>query len=269
VGGTGKTPVVQALVADLIELGHRPGILSRGYKSRLRGPVRVDLHKHTFADVGDEPLLHAALAPTVIARDRAAGAHLLEDIGVTVIVMDDGLQNPSVQPTAAVLVIDGAVGFGNGRVLPAGPLREPVADAVSRVSAVVVLGGDRTNVDALIPSGVPVFSARIEPLPQAAQFQGRRVLAFAGIGRPEKILETLADLGAEVVDLISFPDHHAYSANDMMKLIERAHEMDAKLVTTEKDYVRLPVEARKMVSQLHVRLMWQSPDDVVRWLRRI
>ncbi len=269
VGGTGKTPVVQALVADMIEIGQRPGILSRGYGGRLKGPVQVDPAHHESADVGDEPLLHAPLAPTVIARDRAAGARLLERLGVTVIVMDDGLQNASLSPSASLLVIDGATGFGNGRVLPAGPLREPVADAMSRVSAAVLLGRDRTGVGSEIPTDMPLFSALIEPLPDADLFRGKRVLAFAGIGRPEKLRETLADLGAEVVDLISFPDHHPYGADEIMTLIELAQRSDAALVTTTKDHVRLPEEARAVVKPLRVRLVWQSPDEVLRWLRHV
>lgn len=269
VGGAGKTPVVQALVADLIEMGQRPGILSRGHGGRLKGPVQVDPTRHGFVDVGDEPLLHAALAPTVVARTRSAGARLLEDLGVTAIVMDDGLQNASLLPSVSLLVIDGATGFGNGRVLPAGPLREPVGDAMSRVSAAVVLGRDRVGIAASIPSGMALFPARVEPLPEAGRFRGKRVLAFAGIGRPEKLRETLADLGADVVDLIPFPDHHAYAADEIMALIEKAREVDAGLVTTTKDHVRLPDDARAMVTPLRVTLVWQSPDDIGRWLRHV
>lgn len=267
-GGAGKTPVALALSAELKGLGLRVGFLSRGHGGRERGPLRVDPAVHGADAVGDEPLLLARSGVTVVARDRAAGARLLEREGVDVIVMDDGLQNPSVVPSAALLVVDGGAGFGNGRVMPAGPLREPLSDALARVDAVVVVGDDRTGVTSGVAEFRPVFRGHLEPLPGTERFAGRRVLAFAGIGRPAKFAETLADAGAEVVELAGFPDHHRWRGDEVMALLERAHALGALPVTTEKDAVRLPAEARTLVEVFPVALIWWDPAPVAAWVRQ-
>jgi len=268
-GGAGKSPVVQALVRDLRAAGRRPAVLSRGHGGRERGPLLVDSAVQSAADVGDEPLLHARLCPTVIARDRAAGARLIARSDLAdVIVMDDGLQNTGVRPTAALLVIDGGFGFGNGRLIPAGPLREPVAEAAARVDAAVLIGADQTGARAQLPPGLPVFAARVEPAPGTETWRGRPALAFAGIGRPDKLFDTLRELGAELVETVAFPDHHPFAPDEIMALIDRASAAGATLVTTEKDHVRLPADARAMVEALPVRLVWQDPVAVDRWLRQ-
>lgn len=261
-GGAGKTPTAMAVAADLLHRGKRVGFLSRGHGGRLRGPVRVDQARHTAADVGDEPLLLATQAPTVVARDRAAGARALEALDVDVIVMDDGLQNPSLVPTLSLLVIDGAVGVGNGRILPAGPLREPLARALDKVSAVIVVGDDRTGIDTPVAGRRPIFGARLEPAPAALALAGRRVVGFAGIGRPEKFRETLEELGARVAEFQGFADHHPYRDLEVMALVERAAALDAVLVTTAKDATRLPVEARAMVTVVEVSLVWRDPGEI-------
>ena len=267
-GGTGKTPVALALGADIKALGLRVGFLSRGYGGRERGPLRVDPRVHDAAAVGDEPLLLARLATTVIARDRAAGARLLEAEGVEVIVMDDGLQNTSLAPTAALLVVDGGAGFGNGRVMPAGPLREPLADALARVDAVAVIGRDRVGVEAAVGGSRPIVRAHLEPLPGTERFAGTRVLAFAGIGRPSKFAESLTEAGAEVVELAGFPDHHRWRPEEVMALVERAQALGATPVTTEKDAVRLPRASWAMVQVFPIALVWRDPGPITRWIRR-
>lgn len=258
-GGAGKTPTVLAVATELIARGVRVGLLSRGHGGRLMGPVVVDRAIHSAADVGDEPLLLAALAPTVIARDRAAGARLLEELGAEAIVMDDGLQNPSLVPTLGLLVIDGGAGLGNGRLIPAGPLREPLDSALEKAAAVVVVGADRAGVAAKIGGRRPILSGLLEPAPAALALQGRRVLGFAGIGWPEKVRGTLVDLGAEVVGFEAFDDHHPYTPDEIMALIERAAAADAFPVTTAKDAARLPPDARAMVTVLDVTLTWRDP----------
>lgn len=269
VGGAGKTPTVLAVTGDLLARGRRVGLLSRGHGGTLTGPVRVDPARHGAADVGDEPLLLAALAPTVIARDRAAGARLLEQIGVDIIVMDDGLQNPSLAPTLSLLVVDGGAGIGTGRLMPAGPLREPWSDALEKADAVVLIGGDRTGIAGLIADRRPVLPAVLEPAPSALTLRTSRVLGFAGIGRPEKFRDTLTGLGAEIVGFEAFDDHHPYRPLEIMELVERAVAKNAIAVTTAKDAVRLPPEARGMVTVVDISLAWQDPAAVTALLDRV
>lgn len=268
VGGSGKTPVALALAAEIKALGLSVGFLTRGYSGRERGPLRVVPAIHDADAVGDEPLLLARSGVTVVSRDRAAGARLLEAEGVQVIVMDDGLQNLSVAPTASLLVVDGGSGFGNGRVMPAGPLREPLADALARVDAVALVGDDRAGVAATIGGTRPLVRAYLEPMPGTERFAGVRVLAFAGIGRPAKFAETLAEAGADVVELVAFPDHRRFRAEEVMAIIERAQNRGAVPVTTEKDAVRLPQAARGMVEVFPVALVWWDPGPVAAWVRR-
>jgi tetraacyldisaccharide 4'-kinase len=268
-GGSGKTPVALAIAAEIKEHGLRVGFLSRGYGGYERGPLRVDPATHDAAAVGDEPLLLARSGITVIARDRDVGARYLEAQGVEAIVMDDGLQNTSIVPSGSLLVVDGGAGFGNGRVMPAGPLREPLADALARVDLVAMIGADRTGVIEAIGGARPVVRAHLEPMPGTERFAGKKVLAFAGIGRPAKFAETLAEAGAEVVDLVGFPDHHRWDAVEVMELVERASTLGAMAVTTEKDAVRLPAEARAMVEVFPVALVWRDPSPITAWVRSI
>ena len=267
VGGAGKTPTVLALADRLQAQGLRVGCLSRGYGGQLRGPVQVDPQRHTAADVGDEPLLLAATAPTWIARDRKDGARVAIAEGVDVVVLDDGLQNPALVHDIALVVVDAGYGFGNGRLLPAGPLREPVAAGLARASAVVLIGDDRDRLAAALQGRVPeVLTARLVPDDAALRLKGRKVLAFAGIGRPAKFFATLAELGAEVVETVPFADHHAYTPDEAMRLVEAAQKQGAVPVTTAKDFVRLPEGAARMVTALRVHLRFDRPDALGRVL---
>ncbi len=254
VGGAGKTTVVLDLLA---RLPNRPAALTRGYGGRLAGPLLVDRDLHGPREVGDEALLLAAVAPTIVARDRAAGARLALAEGAGVIVMDDGLQNPSVKKTVSLLVIDGGYGFGNGRLLPAGPLREPVAAAAARCQAAVLIGLDETGALSALPADLPVLRARLAP--DCAQGLGARpVLAFAGIGRPEKFFRTVRALGADLVATRAFGDHHTYSESDANRLLDTAASLGATLVTTPKDFVRLPAPLRAVSLVVEVRLAWED-----------
>ncbi|MDP3547573.1 MAG: tetraacyldisaccharide 4'-kinase [Phreatobacter sp.] len=243
VGGSGKTPTVQWLAALLAGQGHRPMILSRGYGGRLEGPVTVAPGRHCPADVGDEPLLHAARWPTVVSRDRLAGAVLAAGQGASVIVMDDGFQNPSLAKDLSILVVDAASGLGNGRVLPAGPLRAPFAPQLAMADALLLVGegapGDRMA-DEARRAGRPVIRGRLV-VPEAVRHSiaGRDVLAFCGIGRPEKFVETLGAAGARNALLRPFADHHVYGDEDAERLLAEARRTGLPLVTTEKDAVKL------------------------------
>jgi tetraacyldisaccharide 4'-kinase len=241
-GGAGKTPTAIAVGSLLNAAGARPFFLSRGYGGRLKGPIRVD-PAHNASDVGDEPLLLARTAPTIVAHDRVAGASAARAAGASVIVMDDGFQNPSLAKDLSIIVVDGRNGIGNGSVFPAGPLRAPLAAQIARAHALVVIGGGdgaAIPVAAARQRGIPVFAARLVPAPgDLAALAGKPLLAFAGIGDPEKFFATLAAAGADLWVRRGFPDHHAYTAGDATALLARAEASGLLPVTTEKDMVRL------------------------------
>ncbi|CAX25377.1 Tetraacyldisaccharide 4'-kinase [Methylorubrum extorquens DM4] len=259
-GGAGKTPTALALVRLLRELGRTPALLSRGYGGRLAGPLVVDPARHAAAEVGDEPLLLAQAAPTIVARDRPAGARLCAASGADVIVMDDGLQNPSLTKSLSLAVVDGGAGLGNGLPFPAGPLRAPLARQWPHVAGLVLVGeggpGEAAAAEAE-SRGLPVHRARLVP-EAGPDWAGRRVVAFAGIGRPQKFFETLRGLGAEIVAERAFADHHPYTPKDWAALSALAAREGASLVTTEKDAVRLPAEARAAVAVLRVTLAFAN-----------
>ncbi len=254
VGGAGKT----ILALDLLSrLPGRPFALTRGYGGRLAGPVRVR-PEHTAGDVGDEALLLAAVAPVIVARDRAAGARLALAEGASAIVMDDGLQNPGLAKTLSLLVIDGGYGFGNALLLPAGPLREPVAAAAARCQAAVLIGPDTAQAAAQLPNGLPLLQARLASA-CAIHLAGTQVVAFAGIGRPDKFFDSVNGLGAELAARLNFPDHHRYTEADARRLLRLATGLDARLVTTAKDFVKLPEALRAATAVVTVRLLWEDP----------
>jgi tetraacyldisaccharide 4'-kinase len=242
-GGAGKTPTAIAVAELLRGAGKHPFVLSRGYGGTLEGPVRVDAARHRAADVGDEPLLVARSTPTVIARDRVAGARLARTAGADVIVMDDGFQNPSLQKDLSLIVVDGRRGVGNGCVIPAGPLRAPLDVQMRRADAVLVLGPveDAGEIIAIAEARErPVFFGRLAPDPAALDaLRDRRVLAFAGIGDPQKFFTTLAEAGIEVAEQRAFGDHHRFSAEEAHDLVARAQAHGLQLVTTEKDRMRM------------------------------
>lgn len=271
-GGAGKTPTVLTLLAALRAraTGFPAHVLSRGYGGRHQGPVRVDPDRHRADEVGDEALLLARAASTWVARDRRAGAEAAIAAGAKLLILDDGFQNPSLAKDFSLLAIDGGFGFGNGRTMPAGPLREPIADALARADGAVLVGEDRMGVAATIRgirSDLPVLAARLVPdANAAATLKGQRVVAFAGIGRPEKFFATLAETGAEIVGRHGFADHHPFRANEVAALEAEAAAKNARLVTTEKDHVRLPPEARPRIAALPIALAFADSTALDRLL---
>lgn len=236
-GGAGKTPTAIAIAKALIARGERPFFLTRGHGGREAGPLRVDPSRQSAGDIGDEPLLLVRHAPVIVARDRAAGARLAIAAGASCLVLDDALQNPALAKDFSLAVIDGGFGFGNGRCVPAGPLRAPVAASLARVDAVLVIGKDETGAGRAVAGEIPVFAAEMRPSMGAEVLAGREVAAFSGIGRPEKFRDTLTALGAKVVAFHAFADHHAFTDAEARSLLASAGERT--LVTTEKDHVRL------------------------------
>ncbi len=268
-GGAGKTPVALSLARHLQAAGRTVHFLTRGYGGQATGPLRVDPTHQDAAKVGDEALLLAAAAPTWLARDRTAGARAAVRDGASVIVMDDGFQNPSLRKDLSFVVVDGGYGFGNGRVMPAGPLRETCARGLARADAVILLEKDRTGVAQRIGADLPLLQARLAPASGAPDLAGQRVLAFAGIGRPEKFFATLRNLGAELAEARPFPDHHPYRPAEVDDLRARARALDALPITTEKDRLRLPGDLADTIAVLPIEVAWHDPDALDRLLARL
>jgi tetraacyldisaccharide 4'-kinase len=260
VGGSGKTPVALSLAGLLARRGIATAIVMRGYGGRLAGPVRVDPRRHDADAVGDEPMLAAATVPCWIARDRAAGVRAAVADGAQTVILDDGFQNPHVAKDLSLVVVDAAYGFGNGRLLPAGPLRESIAAGLARADAIVLVGEPPTG-DAFAAFDRPVLRAAVTPV-GSTPATGTRVLAFAGIGRPEKFFATLRDLGARLVAERGFPDHHIYQAHELAALREAAATTGARLLTTRKDWLRLPSAERAGIEALDVELRWRDPAAI-------
>ena len=267
-GGTGKTPVALTLAKRLAD--YTPHFLTRGYGGTTAGPTRVDPDRHGWRDVGDEALLLARAAPCWVARDRFSGAQMADREGAGLIIMDDGHQNPGLKKTLSLIVIDGPQGFGNGHVIPAGPLREPVAVGLRRADAVVIIGESAPGLDKQIadnlPPGRPVFRATARPEITAQAIDGKRLVAFAGIGRPEKFFTTLRDLGGNIVFEKPFPDHHPFTRQELDNLADAAETMQATLVTTAKDAVRLPPAVRGKTIIVDIAIEFEDEKLIDQWL---
>ncbi len=274
VGGVGKTPIVRALAALLEQLGHQAHIVVRGYGGRMRGPLRVDPNLHTAGDVGDEAIMAGNQAPIWVSRDRPAGALAAIQDGARLIILDDGHQNPGLKKTLSVIVVDaetrdGEWPFGDGSVFPSGPMREPFSAGLARADAVILLlpaDLEAPDPDLLAMFGAaPVFTAHLVPV--APPPPGRQ-LAFAGIGKPWKMERALVAAGCDLADFAAFPDHGRYSSQILGALAQRAEALDAGLLTTEKDWARLPPEWRSQVAPWPVRADFDDQSGLLQFLRR-
>lgn len=260
-GGAGKTPAALAIfdIFRTYNLALNPFFLSRGYGAALKGPIRVNPALHRFGDVGDEALLLAEKGPAVIARNRLYGAHLAAQEGADILIMDDGLQNPYIKKDIRCMVIDGAMGFGNRKTLPAGPLRESLQAGLENADAFIFIGKDRTGALDILPKDKPVFSAMPESAAPAGPPPGNSYIAFSGLGYPQKFFDFLrSHLKLNVIETAAFPDHHPYSDKDLDALRQKAGRCGAELITTEKDALRLPDAAGIHVTA--VRLVWEDEN---------
>lgn len=264
-GGTGKTPTAIAIAERLKAQNETVVFLTKGYGGSLIGPIKVNEQTHTAHQTGDEPLLLAAFATTIVSKSRKQGAQMAMDYGATVIVMDDGFQSPEISKDIQIVVVDAARGFGNERCIPAGPLREPVDKGLARADMIISIGAgsDQSDFAKSLSTDVPHLTGKLNPLPTGMPWQNMPVLAFAGIGHPRKFFDTLAQLGARVIHAEGLSDHQPLTNALMARLEADAKRHKAQLVTTEKDAVRLPKSFRTKVLTLPVRLQivdWSAFD---------
>jgi len=270
VGGAGKTPTALAMVKVIKNMGLKPGFLSRGYGGSVSAATLVDLDKHNSHDVGDEPLLLAAIAPTVVSVDRPAGSQLLEAQSIDVIIMDDGFQNPSLYKDKSMVVIDSGRALGNGFCMPAGPLRATMKTQLTRLSVLLLIGRAEQAaplVRKVARMAKPIIQADIRLIGKS-KFKGKNVLAFAGIADPAKFYASLDSVGANVKVQRSYHDHHPYSAEECLELLQMAKSDDLLLVTTEKDLARLKNRGEAQMSlyeaaqALRIELIFENPKMI-------
>lgn len=256
-GGTGKTPTAESLALMLQNAGFYPNFVSRGYHGSVKN-VQVNPAVHTPAQVGDEPLLLARIAPTFVSADRYQGALAAQKNQAECILMDDGFQNPGLYKDVSLLVVDGSAGFGNQKCIPAGPLREHIADGIKRAHAALIIGQDCYGLASVLP--LPCFKGLIEPL--RPNLTNNRVIAFAGIGRPQKFYTSLQELGIEIIKTFDFPDHHYYSEAELLKILDEAENNHAQAITTAKDFVKIPEALKPRFKVLEIRIKWDNPQEL-------
>ncbi len=263
-GGTGKTPVAISLASLIQGLHKKPFFVSRGYGGKLKN-VLVNNQSHTAAEVGDEPLLLSRQAPVVVNPDRYQGACKALENGADLIIMDDGFQNPGLAKDLSFLVFDGGFGYGNGRGIPAGPLRESLSDGLKRAQAVIIIGEDKHNLTKEFKH-LPIFQGTIAPKP--INITNPKAIAFAGIGRPDKFYQSMRKTGFDLIDTIDFPDHHQYTIPELEELINQAEKQQAELYTTSKDFVKIPPVLQKHFKVLEIDILWQNKAALLEFLQK-
>ncbi len=269
-GGTGKTPTAIALRNILLSHGiaGRPSYLLRGFGGGERGPLLVDPAKHTSWDTGDEALMLAEHQPTIVSADRIEGARLAAQQNADIVIMDDGLQNPGIHKDIKLVVINGEMGFGNGKLFPAGPLREPLKKGLARADAFILIGEDKRDTASKLPNNKPIFAASLVPDQDNMPDEKQKYIAFAGLGYPDKFFDFLREEAKlNVVDIVQFSDHHPYEPCDVARLKTLAQDRSAKLITTQKDYMRLPEEQREDITVMHSKLTWADELGLAKFLR--
>lgn len=267
VGGAGKTPTAIAVANWLKEKGYNPAFISRGYKGQYIGTMVVDADKHSAAEVGDEPLLLARHAICVVAKRRMNAASKAIELGANVIIMDDGLQNPSLLKDMTILVVDGTYGFGNGFVMPAGPCREPVTKSMQKADVILLMGEQKNDrLASYLRNRKPIFNARMKA---SDDLTDKRLHPFAGIAHPDKFFGTVVEQGAQVIRTSRFDDHHAFTQRDLDRLMREAAEDNAELITTEKDAVRLPESFRSSVRILPVSLQCDQQEQLLELIEQM
>ena len=260
-GGTGKTPVSISIARLLETEMYHPFFVTRGYGGKLQN-IMVNNKKHSAKEVGDEPLLLSKQAPVIVNANRYEGAKLAEKEGADVIIMDDGFQNPGLHKDISFLVFDGHYGIGNGKIIPAGPLRETFEDGVKRADALIIMGKDKHNLAQR--SKLPVFFGHTEPA--QTTMNSNNILAFAGIGHPQKFYHTLSSQGYNVVETIDFPDHHFYSKADLENIMAKAKKLNADIYTTSKDFVKIPPQFHKDINVLEIAVVWDKPEELTEFI---
>ena len=261
-GGTGKTPVSISIGKMLATAMYHPIFVTRGYGGKLQN-VLVNNKKHTARDVGDEPLLLSEQAPVVVNADRYAGAKLAVREGADVVIMDDGFQNPTLFKDLSFLVFDGHYGIGNGKIIPAGPLRETFETGIKRADALIIMGKDRHNLAKR--TDLPVFFGHTEPTQTTVG--NVDIVAFAGIGHPQKFYHTLQQQGFNVVETVDFPDHHYYTKDEIEHILQRAKALNAEVYTTGKDFVKIPTLYHNRINVLDIAVVWDKPDALLRFIQ--
>ena len=259
IGGAGKTPVALKVGKMLIKAGYKPHFISKGYAGMIKANTLVESW-HSPASVGDEPLLLSEIAPTWIGINRNHSIKLAHNKGSDCIVMDDGFQNPTIHKDFSIIVINASQGFGNKRVIPAGPLRESIKRGLSRTNLVIIIGGKTLDLEKSIPSHIPIIYAKFHINNETKIFKGQKITAFAGIAYPEKFFNSLREQGAEIVKKITYPDHHIFVENDLLSLAEIANKTKSILVSTQKDFVRIPKSYRSLINTLDGEIVFENED---------
>lgn len=262
-GGAGKTPTVIAITQILKKMGYNPHIISRGYGAIIHGVKKVDRLKHSYLNVGDEPLLLAKFATTWVSVNRSEAGYEAIKNGADILIMDDGFQNNSIHKDMSFIVVDSTQGFGNQYVFPAGPLREPFSKGLNRADATIVIGEGELS---YLEGSKKIFHARFVEK-ESLKKKGERIIAFAGLGYPQKFKNSLKDAGYKVVEFYAYPDHHPYTITEIDKLLKQSKKRRTKLITTSKDAIRLPASYRKKVDVFKVNLEFQEAIDVEEFLK--